>query len=177
MAKRRFQLTADQIQELISAYSQSRDGLARTRLQAVRLYGTGYPVKEIMDITGCSRTSLMEWCQHYRQLGFAALYDHRLGGNHAKLKPAQMAELRVRLQQYTPHDLFGSQTATADGQFWTMEDLQQAVQRWYGVNYQSRSSYYRLFTLCGFSYQHPARVFKSRREADVLQFEERVEKN
>ena len=49
MARRRFQLTEEQVQELINAYANCKDGLTRTRYQAVRLYGTGYPVKlEIM---------------------------------------------------------------------------------------------------------------------------------
>ena len=33
-----------------------------------------------------------------------------------------------------------------------LADLAQAVERWYGVRYKSRSSYCRLFDLCGFSY-------------------------
>jgi hypothetical protein len=52
MAKRRFHLTDEQVQELIVAYDASRDGPTRTRYQAVRLHGIGYPAQEIMDITG-----------------------------------------------------------------------------------------------------------------------------
>ena len=177
MAIRQFQLNEAQIGELTRAYRESKDGVTRTRLQAVRLYGTGYSVEEVIEITGCSRTSLMEWCQKYRLLGIASLADHRQGGNHAKLKPAQIQDLKARLHQYTPAMLFGVDAFTSDGQFWTIEDLDQAIQHWYGVTYQSRSSLARLFALCGFSYQRPARVFKSRKVADVMAFEERVEKN
>ncbi len=177
MAERHYRLTEAQINELIVAYAETTDGLTRTRLLAVRLYGTGYPVAEISEITRCSRTSLMEWCQKYLQQGPPALADHRAGGNSRKLTLAQVADLQERLHQYSPRAVFGADTATAEGRFWTIEDLQRAIQHWYGVNYQSRTSCWTLFTRCGFSYQRPARVFKSRRAADVASFEELVEKN
>ncbi len=166
-----------QVKELTSAYANSKDGPTRTRYLAVRLYGTGYPVKEVMDITGCSRTSLMEWCRKYRTDGVTGLVDKRVGGNRAKLTPAQVEDLRIRLHTYTPAHLFGPTAATADGQFWTVEDLQRAVQQWWGVIYRSRSSYHRLLALCGFSCQRPARVYKSRSEAQVAEFEAQLEKN
>lgn len=176
MAKRRFQLTEEQVKELTQAYRGCRDGATRTRYQAVRLYGTGYPVEEVKEITGCSQTSLMDWCRIYRTQGPAGLVDKRRGGNRAKLKPAQLEELRIRLQQYTPADLFGSTAATADGQFWTVEDLQRAIEQWYGVCYQSRTSYYSLFDRCDFSRQRPAKAYKSRSEAKIAEFEEQFEK-
>ena len=81
------------------------------------------------------------------------------------------------MHRYTPVDLFGQAAATADGQFWTVPDLQRAMAQWYGVDYQSRSSYHRYFDLCGFSYQRPAKVYKSRSEARVAEFEAELEKN
>jgi len=176
MAKRRFQLTVEQVKELTEAYITCKDGPTRTRYQAIRLYGTGYPVEEVMDITGCSRTSLMDWCRIYRRQGTAGLVDKRQGGNRAKLKPGQIDELRKRLHQYTPADLFGSTAATADGQFWTVPDLRRAVEQLYGIRYQSLSSYHRVFELCDFSYQRPAKVYKSRSEAKIAEFEEQLEK-
>ena len=177
MAKRRFKLTEGQVKELTGAYSSCREGLTRTRYQAVRLYGTGYPVKEVMDITGCSRPSLMEWCRNYRADRIAALVDKRVGGNRAKLKPAQIESLQARLHFYAPAQLFGPVASTPDGQYWTVEDLRRAVERWYGVSYQSRTSYRRLLHLCGFSYQRSAKRYKSRSEAKVAEFEVQLEKN
>lgn len=177
MARRRFQLTDDQVEELIAAYASCKDGPTRTRYQAVRLYGTDYPVKEVMDITGCSRTSLMQWCRKYRMEGIAGLVDKRVGGNRAKLKAVQIEELHTRLRQYAPAQLFGPLAATADGQFWTVEDLQRAVEQWHGVSYQSRSSYHRLFDLCEFSYQRSERRYKSRSETKICEFEMQLEKN
>ena len=177
MTRRRFQLTESQVNGLKGAYTNCKDGPTRTRYQAVRLYGTGCPAQEVMDITGCSRTSLMEWCRQYRRAGSASLVDKRAGGNRAKLGQTELADLRIRLQAYTPASLFGPTAATSDGQFWTVPDLARAVEQWYGVTYQSPSSYHRLFALCEFSYQHPARVYKSRSERKVADFEEQLEKN
>lgn len=177
MAKRKFHLTEHQVQELIQAYRQCSDGATRARYQAVRLYGTGYPLSEVQNITGCSTTSLMEWCQAFSASGAPALEDGRLGGNSAKLTAEQRAEIELRLHQYTPRDLFGAATDTPTGQFWTIEDLERAVEQWYGVRYSSRTSYANLLHACGFSYHRPAKVFKSQRSTQMMEFEEQVEKN
>lgn len=130
---------------------------------------------EISEITRCSRTSLMEWCQKYLEQEPGGLVDHRLDGNSRKLTPEKVADLKERLHQYSPQAVIGSGAATAEGRFSTVEDLQRAIQNWYGVNCQSRTSCLTLFARCGFSYQRPARVFKSRRAADVAALEETVE--
>jgi transposase len=119
----------------------------------------------------------MEWCRAYRNGGVEALVDHRAGGNRAKLTGAEIEALKRRLTGYTPINLFGPTASTLDGQFWTVPDLHRAVEQWYGVTYQSNSSYHRLFNLCGFSYQRPAKVYKSRSAVQVAEFEERLEKN
>ncbi len=177
MARRQFQFTEEQEKELMAAYVSCKHGPTRTRYQAVRLYGMGYPVQEVMSITGCSQTSLMEWCRTYRSDGIAGLVDKRAGGNRAKLRLAQIEELKERLYAYTPAQLFGSRAATAGGQFWTVPDLRRAVEQWYGVSYRNASSYHRLFDLCGFSYQRPVKVYKSRSASQVAEFEEQLEKN
>lgn len=177
MAKRQYNLTEAQVNALIGFYAESKDGPTRTRCQAVRLYATGYAVKQIMAITGCSRTSLMDWCRAYRQHGLTGLIDQRGGGNNAKLSHAQIDELGNRLHAYTPRQVLGETTATLDGQFWTVEDLQRALKHWYQVEYRSRSSLLALLETCGFSYQRPRQVFKSRRAAEVRAFEEQFEKS
>jgi transposase len=176
MARERFQVTDEQSKELQRAFTQARDGVIRTRYQAVRLYVQGYPTVEIIQITGCNRSSLMEWCRKYRQSGVAGLEEHRGGPVRAKLKPEQVTELGEKLRQYRPYDLFGPEAHTASGQHWTVEDLVRAVQRWYGVSWKNRASYHHLFVQCGYSYQRTEKVYKSRREKDVLEFEALVEK-
>jgi hypothetical protein len=59
MAKRKFQLNAEQNQELQAAYHQSRDAGEKMRYKAVRLYGNNYAVEEVIEITGCSRRRLL----------------------------------------------------------------------------------------------------------------------
>lgn len=177
MSKRTFQLSAQQVSELWRAYDDCTDANTRTRYQAVRLYGTSYPLQTIKDVTGCSTSSLREWVQQYRHTGLDGLADHRTGGNSAKLTAEQRRDLEARLNQFTPQQLFGAQAHTPSGQFWTVEDLQDAVRRWFGVQYQSRVSYYNLFHACGFSYQRTEKVFKSQRLGEIAPFQELVEKN
>jgi len=145
--------------------------------QAVRLYSEGYAEKEIERITGCSRTSLMEWRRAYRADPSQGLVDKRAGGNHAKLRPLQIEELQDLLHQYSPKERLGKEASTVDGSFWYVEDLASMVQKWYGVTCQSRSSYLHLFQKCGFSYQKTEKVFKSRSESKVADYEEQLEKN
>jgi transposase len=177
MAKRKFKLTEAERKDLLKAYQASKDAGTRTRYQAVRLYGEGYAEKEIERISGCSRTSLMEWCRAYRADHSQGLVDHRTGGNSARLSKMQIEELQQKLHQYTPKELFGTNASTADGQFWTVEDLIHAVREQYGVEYKSHTSYTSLLGLCGFSYQKTEKVFKSRSQSKVADFEEQLEKN
>ncbi len=177
MAKRHFSLTDVQTAELRQAYLRTKDGATRTRYQAVRLYGEGYPVTQISEITGCSRTSLLDWCRRYQHHGVPGLLDGRVGGNRAKLTAAQRQHVHTFLHHYTPRQLFGSEAATPTGEFWTLPDLKRAVHQWFGVTWNSRSSYLVLLAECEFSYQRTQNVFKSRRERELMAFEESLEKN
>jgi len=177
MAKRKFRLSKEERKELLHAYGVSKDAATRTRYQAVRLYGEGYPEEEIEQITGCSRTSLMEWCRAYRADHSQGLVDKRTGGNRAKLSKLEIEELQQMLHQYTPKERLGSKASSVDGQYWSVEDLAQIVRERYGVEYRSRTSYTHLLQLCGFSYQKAEKVFKTRSEMKVAEFEEQLEKN
>jgi len=177
MAKRRFEVTQEQDKELQRAYRESSDGAERTRYQAIRLYGQQYAVKEICQITGCNRTSLMEWCHKYRARGVTGLHDHRGGPVRSKLSHSQLQEVADKLRTYRPRDVLGQDTTTASGEHWTINDLAQALERWYGVSWQSRVSYHSLLLRCDFSYQRTEKVYKSRRERDIVEFQSTTEKN
>jgi transposase len=177
MAKRKFKLTEQERNQLLQAYTLCKDATTRTRYQAVRLYGEGYHEEEIERITGCSRTSLMEWCRAFRADPAQGLIDKRAGGNSAKLNKMQVEELYQRLYQYTPRELFGPSASSADGQFWTVVDLAHAIKKWYGVAYRSRSSYTCLFERLEFSFQKTEKVFKPRNQLKVADYEEQLEKN
>jgi len=178
MAKRQFNLTENEEQALRQAYATCQDGAERTRLQAVRLYGTGWAVADIIEITGCTWRSLARWSCDYRHAGLDSLTDQRNGGNRALLSPSQRAEIQQKLHQYTPADVFGPEhQSVGDGAYWSIPDVRRAVTRWSGVEYQSAQSYRELLHACGFSYQRSERQYRSRKEADVAAFSEQVEKN
>jgi len=177
MPKKRFEISEDQERALQRAYRETKDAATRTRYQAVILYSQSYPVAEICRITGCHRNSLMEWCRKYREQGVAGLQEHRGGPRSSKLSAEQTDEVHRKLEMYSPRDLFGPETHTASGQHWTVEDLARAVQGWYGVVWESRSSYHRLLAQCGFTWQRAEKVYKSRREHEVIDFEAYTEKN
>lgn len=174
MAKRQFHLTETEERALLRAFGECKHGPTRTRYRAVRLYGQGYATGEIERITGVCHPTLTDWCRKYRQGGIEALSDHRQGGNRALLSEEQLQDLTQRLHTYHPDDLFGATAASASGQFWTVIDLIRAVEAWYGIRYARRDSYVQLFHRCGFSYQRPAKVYKSRSEAKVRAFEEEL---
>ena len=50
MAKRKFNLTAEQVNELKTAYKQSDDAAFSNKVLAIRMYGTGHPVNTILDL-------------------------------------------------------------------------------------------------------------------------------
>lgn len=176
MSKQRFILTPEAVNELQGAYQHTEDPLAKTRFQAVRLYGQGYKVSAIEAICGCSRASLMIWCRTYRQEGVTGLLDHRLGGNHAKLKPEQIEAVQQVLHGYTPEQLWGEGNSLGSA-FWTVPDLARLVEERFGVIYQSANSYRNLFDKCDFSVQRPGHLYRSRSETAGMAFEEELEKN
>jgi transposase len=177
MAKRQFQITTEQETELKVAYDNSKEAALSKKLLGVRLYGTGQPVAVILDLVGCSRATLLDWCHHYCLAGFDGLADKRLGGNHHRLSTVQKKELRARLHRYTPRQVLGDHTATAAGDHWTTADLKQAIYQWYDVRYQSPTSYWLILGECGLSYQRTESLFKNRSAANVAAFEEQLEKN
>src|SRR5713226_7049337 len=145
MAKGRFEITEQDEKGLERAYRECRSGPERTRYQAVRLYSQGYGVLEICQITGCNRTSLMEWWRKYREGGLERLQDHRGGPVRSKLSPEQVKEVEEKLRMYRPRDVLGTHTQTSSGQHWTIEDLARSVEIWYRVSWKSRTSYHDLF--------------------------------
>lgn len=175
MSRQRTLLTEEQVTELRIAYDQCRDGNTKIRLQAVRLYGTGMATAKILEIAGCSRSSLMNWIRNYQEMGIAGLIDKRAGGNSAKLEPYQIERIHDQLHRYTPEQFLGPDAV--GGQFWTVTDLALLLERDYGVEYKSPTSYRSLLKRCEMSRQRPAKEYKSRSELKVMAFEEELEKN
>lgn len=177
MNPRHFRLSETEANQLQAAYVQCQHADAKTRYQAVRLYGVGYSVQQIQDICACNPRSLLRWCAAYQRSGLPALLDHRQGGNRARLTAAQIEAVQTQLHRYTPAQLLGKDACVGSGQFWTVDDLACLLKRDYGVTYQSQTSYRTLLAKCDFSYQRPAKQYKSHSEAKVMDFEEALEKN
>ncbi len=176
MKTRIFCLTPAESRALQAAYLHCQNAPTKIRYQAVRLYGNGYAVEQIQDICAASRTSLLEWVQAYCQNGIAALVDHRAGGNRARLRPEQIEALQSQLRTYSPAQLLGKSACQTDSTFWNVPDLACLLEREYGVVYHSRTSYRTLLAKCGFSYQRPAKQYKTHSETKIREFEEQLEK-
>lgn len=176
MKHRLFRLSPAETNELQAAYRHCQNAHTKIRYQAVRLYGNGYPVEHILDICVCSRTRLLKWVAAFDQRGITALLDQRIGGNRAALNPEQIEALQKQLHTYTPAQLLGKDAAQGEGLFWTVADLAVLLERDYKVVYRSPTSYRALLAKCDFSYQRPARQYKSRSEAKIMEFEELLEK-
>jgi transposase len=177
MGTRNFNGKESEAQALQVAEVNSQAGATRTRYQAVRLYGLGDAVTEIVQICGCSQRSLAQWCHRYRAEGVSGLLDHRAGGNRAQLLALAIEELSQLLHCYTPGQRLGPEKSGGDGQHWTIADLQQVVAQRYRVRYQSLTSYRTLFARGAFSDPRATKQSKSRNEVKVMDVEEQLEKN
>ena len=179
MSKRRFEVSDAEIRQLREREQQTDRVSELKRLQAVRLYGSGVGMAQIMDMTGCAESSVREWVQDYKREGLVGLRPHyeRSAQNASKLTEAQRAELCERLRAYRPDQVLAPARRVSQGQFWTVSDLQVALEAWYGVTYEDPGSYRAVFQQCRFSYQRAERVYKSRpSQAEMADFEAELEK-
>jgi len=177
MAKREFQLTQEERQAFERAERQTPDARELRRLQAVRLYGSGVPSRDIVELVQCRERRIREWAHKYRQHGLSGLKSAWQGENALKLSRAQRADLKQRLHQYRPDHVLPAHIRISQGQFWTVSDLQIVVEQWYGVRYRTLDSYRGLLHECGFSYQHTEKVYRSQPDAQtVADFQADLEK-
>jgi len=177
MAKREFRLNEQEIGQLRQAEQQTRDVREVKRLQAVRLYGSGVSQKQITDVLNCGERSVRHWSQCYTERGLEGLKSQWRGENALKLSRQQRADLSRRLSEYEPDQVLGPEVRISRGKFWTVSDLQVAVQHWYGVSYRSRDAYRYLLRECGFSYQQVEKAYRSRAdEQTIADFEADFEK-
>jgi len=177
MAKRQFELTAEEQSAFRQAEVQTRDAYELRRLQAVRLYGSGVPTAEIVRLVKCSDRRIREWSQKYTEEGLAGLKSGWQGENALKLSRQKRADLKIRLETYRPDQVIGAEVRISHGEFWTVSDLQIVVQQWYGVSYRTVGSYRRLLHECRLSYQHTESIYRSRPDdLTVADFKAELEK-
>ena len=177
MANRKLEQPEQEIGKLRVAAENTQDTKEMKRLQAVRLYYEGRAVSDIVQIVGCSERSLFRWVAHYQREGIAGLRSKYKGGNAAKLSGEQRDEIREKLYHYRPDQVLPPDIRIRQGTYWTVSDLRIAIQAWYGITYQSDTSYRTLLKACGFSLQRPESRYRSRAsEEEIADFEAEVEK-
>jgi transposase len=178
MAHRQFTLTNQESTELRQAANRTREPEELKRLQAVRLYGEGQPMSDVVRLVDVAERSVLRWCAQYREEGLAGLASGRVGNqNAARLSREQRADLKDKLRQYKPDQVLPPRIRISAGAFWTVSDLRIAVQQWYGVRYQSDTSYRTLFKQCGYSLQRTERRYRSRpSDEEIADFEAELEK-
>lgn len=179
MANRQFQLNDNQMKEIKRYERVSKRPDELKRLLAVRLYGSGRALADIVDIVGCGESSVRIWAMQYSREGIEAVLSHyeNSSQNARKLSVEQEQDLCEKLRNYRPHEILSQEACYGTGLFWTVEDVKTLVSKWYGVTYRDVSSYRNLLHRCGFSYQKAEQVYKSRPSAsDVADFEAELEK-
>jgi transposase len=175
---RAFKLSEREQQALTQAERNCTNGATRTRYQAVGLYGSGYSMPDVQNITGCSVRSVLAWSACFRDAGIAGagLVDTRAGGNRAKLSSEQIERVHAALHRYTP-DQKWDVGHSVGGQFWTVADVRRLVKDECNVVFDSTTSYRALLDKCDMSYQKTQGVYKNRSAQHVAEFHEQLEKN
>jgi transposase len=144
MAKRKFSLTLAELAQIGRILESTTGDPAYDRLRAILDYSAGVKWKELAARFHCSRSSLQHWCSTYRTFGEEALIGRgRPGGRESRLTQCQLADLANRLANTTPAQAFQG-VEPAGGSQWTAKDLYRAIQLWYGVVYDSPTTYYTL---------------------------------
>jgi transposase len=172
MRTRALKLTEPEVAELRQAEQQTKRPNELRWMQAVRLFGSGMAVEQVVEVTGLSERTIQRQAARFREAGVEGLRERRVGGNRALLTAEQRAEIAEKLHQYRPVDLKVSQR-----EYWTVSDLAEVVEQWYGVVYQAVDGYYDLLRVSGFSLQRSAKVYRHQPSTDALaEFEAQLEK-
>jgi transposase len=172
MATRQFHLSEEAVDELERAEKATKRSSELRRMQVVRWYGSGQPVRQIAELSRMSIRGILNCVARYRERGVAGLYDYQQTGNRTLLSEAARADIAEKLHQYRPVDLGISQQT-----YWTVSDLAVAVEQWYGVVYKHKDSYLHILHQSGFSFQRSTNVYRHKPNAAVLaEFEAQLEK-
>ena len=172
MATRKFQLNEEALDELKHAERATKRSSELRRMQAVRLYGSGQAMSQIVEVTRMGTRNILHCVARYREKGINGLYEYRQKGNRTLLTDAQRHELAEKLHQYRPADL-----NISHHEYWTVSDLAVAVEQWYGVVYKHTDSYVRILHRSGFTFQRSTKVYRHKPGAAALvEFEAQLEK-
>jgi transposase len=86
------------------AEAQTRDGYELRRLQAIRLYGSGVRLADIMDMVGAGASSIRQWAMTYHETSYQSLlhqsglsYQHAAKVYRSKSSAAEVAQFEAEL--------------------------------------------------------------------------------
>src|SRR5437773_11322029 len=102
MRTRTIKLNEQEVGALRQREAGTRNVPELKRLQAVRLYGSGLSIEDIIDMLGSSERSILRWVSDYQTEGVVGLQPRWKGENANKLSSAQRAEIKRQVEQYRP---------------------------------------------------------------------------
>lgn len=163
MDTRHLNLSEDARRILEQAELASKDVEERRHMQAVRLFGTGEALDNIVRVVQASERTIGRWVNRYQEEGLAGLARRAQPGNYRKLSREQWAQVVQVLHDATPQGAGISERA-----HWTVADVAGLVKERYGVAYVGRSRYHALLHDAGLSYQRAAKVYRHQPSAAVI---------
>lgn len=177
MNNRQFKLSEQEQQVLQQREAVTTSVRELKRLQAVRLYGSGQALADVVKVVGSNSRTIQRWVRDYQDRGLAGLKPGWRGENAKKLSDGQRAEIVQRLQSYQPDQLLSGEVRLSRGEFWTVDDVRVAIKLWYGLTYRTNDSYRALLYEAEFSYQRAEGIYRSKpSQAAVALFEAELEK-
>jgi len=131
------------------------------RALAIKMILFGFKTEDICDLLNVSDSFVSKWKIIYENEGAGALELHYKGGT-GFLTADQRDEIIFYLRN-KPHC--------------SVEELRDYIERYYGVVYQSKQSYYDLLKEGGLSWHQTQALNPKRDEAQMLQKREEIKKN
>ncbi|SRR6266404_588928 len=171
--KRLARTSAKQVKELRTFLQETKNIHERERARAILKCIEGQQRQLIARVFDIHIKTLDSWISKFNRCGITGIKGQGQSGNHHLLSREEKQKLRQLLfvEKKTPREL------GYEGRFWTTETLACFLKDRYGVAYQARTSYQRLFTFIGFTSHKPIKVNKKRNEEARRRFVEMVKKN
>lgn len=107
-----------------------QDQVYANRKRAWELYQSGWPTPQIADELGVHQSTIYRWVKRMKQEGELALMPRRRTGRPSRLTREQQQQLyETLIQGPTAHGFWG--------EFWTIERIQQVIERQFAILYST----------------------------------------
>jgi transposase len=133
MQRRKFSLNDKEVAAFRQREAETRHVYELKDLQAVRLYGSGVEMTDIVETVGQAERSIWRWVRAYQRESLAGLQAGWDGQNANKLSATQRAEIKHKVETYRPDQILARDRRVSQGEFWTVSDIQWAVKTWSGL--------------------------------------------